>query len=66
MMRPILILLLIAVAVFGFTLWRNFGRDAGPVGAPVADFTLTDVRGETFRLSDYRGKVVLIDFWGFW
>ena len=25
-----------------------------------------DVDGEKFKLSDYRGKVVLLDFWGHW
>ena len=25
-----------------------------------------DVDGKEFKLSDYRGKVVLIDFWGHW
>ncbi len=25
-----------------------------------------DVDGLLFKLSDYRGKVVLLDFWGFW
>jgi hypothetical protein len=25
-----------------------------------------DVDGVTFKLSDYRGKVVVLDFWGFW
>ena len=28
------------------------------------DFTLTSIDGETFRLSDFRGKVVFIDFGG--
>lgn len=37
----------------------------GP-GYPAIDFEATDTSGETFRLSDYRGKVVLLDFWASW
>ncbi len=35
-----------------------------PVSAP--DFTLNDMDGEPHRLADYRGKVVLINFWATW
>ncbi len=30
------------------------------------DFTLTDIDGKKLSLSDYRGKVVLLDFWATW
>ena len=30
------------------------------------DFSLTSVDGEPLRLSDYRGKVVLVNFWATW
>ncbi|MCD8167073.1 MAG: peroxiredoxin family protein [Bacteroides sp.] len=34
------------------------------VGHTPADFTVTDIEGETIRLSDYRGKYTLIYHWG--
>ncbi len=35
-------------------------------GSRATDFTLRDVEGRDVRLSDYAGKVVLIDFWATW
>ena len=33
------------------------------VRSPAPDFTLTDVQGKKLTLSQYRGRVVLLDFW---
>lgn len=35
-------------------------------GAPAPDFALEDVTGKQYRLSDLRGKVVLLNFWATW
>lgn len=34
------------------------------VGKPAPDFKATDVEGKAFNLSDLKGKVVWINFWG--
>ena len=39
-------------------------KEAPPAYA--ADFTLPDLKGKKTALSDFRGKVVLVDFWATW
>ncbi|MBL8858905.1 MAG: redoxin domain-containing protein [Planctomycetes bacterium] len=36
------------------------------VGKTAPDISGEDIDGVAFKLSDYRGKVVLLDFWGHW
>lgn len=36
------------------------------VGNLAPEIENEDLDGETFKLSDYRGKVVMLDFWGNW
>jgi hypothetical protein len=35
-------------------------------GAPAPDFTVTTAEGRPLRLSDLKGKVVVLDFWATW
>jgi cytochrome oxidase Cu insertion factor (SCO1/SenC/PrrC family) len=36
------------------------------VGKTAPDIAGKDLDGKPFKLSDYRGKVVVLDFWGHW
>jgi peroxiredoxin len=52
-------------------LWLAVRHHSGPQGSATAakqapDFSLTDLAGKPLRLSDYRGKVVVLDFWATW
>jgi hypothetical protein len=40
---------------------RNLG-----VGKPSPEISGADLDGKSFKLSDYRGNVVVVDFWGDW
>jgi len=41
-------------------------RGPRALGKPVPDIEGDDLDSKAFKLSDYKGKVVLLDFWGFW
>ena len=43
---------------------NNETEAAKPIDAP--NFTLDSVTGENITLSDFKGKVVLLDFWATW
>lgn len=36
------------------------------IGQPAPEIAAEDIDGKPFKLSDYRGKVVMLDFWGDW
>ena len=58
------------VAAFGLSLFLAFAGHAADLklwtGGPAPALALKDIEGATHRLADYRGKVVLINFWATW
>lgn len=55
-----------AVSERGDELLKAYEKEYISVGAQAIDFTGTTFEGHEFKLSDYKGKVVLLDFYGFW
>ena len=49
---------------------EEYRKKANPmaelVGKVVPDFSATDLDGKPISLQQYRGKVILLDFWGIW
>ena len=64
-MRPLFIAVVALIAGCASTA-GSVARESLVAGAPASDFTLRDVDGKQVHLSDYGGKVVLLDFWATW
>lgn len=61
--RQVLILsviLLIPVIISGCTVKEDEARK------PAADFSIPDLEGKLVSLSDYKGQIVMINFWATW
>lgn len=55
--------------LFGVVLMGEAQSNLGPItllDEPAIEFDAVDLDGQDVRLSDLRGKVVLINFWGVW
>ena len=63
-----------SIVAFSMALWLagvaglpqswSMGSRVPAVGMPAEDFHLDDLEGKTQSLSQYRGKIVLLNFWG--
>ena len=67
-------LLGLGLALYGCSQFRAARMPTGPqlartgpaIGQMAPEIEGEDLDGVPFKLSDYRGKVVVLDFWGNW
>jgi thiol-disulfide isomerase/thioredoxin len=69
-------LLFLCLAVVGLAGWnqqpaslpQSSGKviAAGEIGSRLPDFSVKDLQGHNISSADFRGKIVLVDFWATW
>lgn len=66
--KPLVLALALSLALLALLLACKKKEEFAPLkkGAPAPDFALKDMSGNLVRLSDFKGKVVLIEFWATW
>ncbi len=69
-MKKILLLVFIFISVFLFSCTKSDTGTEKPSSSQSAglapDFVLKDIEGKDVRLSNYKGKIVVLEFWATW
>lgn len=66
MKRVFMIILLIIFPLYIASCTKKDAISLAKVGSIAPGFTLQDINGKKVSLSDYRDKVVLVEFWATW
>ncbi len=65
-------LIILIIALLAYTLWSglsekgNIGTPSQLVGRTAPEFALKSFDGDEVKLSDFRGKTLLVNFWASW
>ncbi|MFI5247938.1 MAG: peroxiredoxin family protein [Nitrospirales bacterium] len=67
-MKTVQVVIVLLVALVGLPALNGWsmGSRVPTVGSQAEDFRLTDLDGKSQSLSQYRGKIVLVNFWATW
>ena len=62
---------ILLLAITGYGIWNALAAEKAKevglsVGNVAPDFSLRTLDGQTVRLSDFRGKPVIVNFWTTW
>jgi len=60
----LIVAILVAGAIVGIALANQ--NQLQPTGGPAPDFAMTTFDGQSFKLSELQGKVVVLNFWASW
>lgn len=64
--RSLVVSAVIISALIWFVLHRANQHNISGALRPAPDFSVTDLSGSRLTLTQYRGKIVLLDFWATW
>ncbi|MFA6170637.1 MAG: TlpA disulfide reductase family protein [Candidatus Margulisiibacteriota bacterium] len=64
-MKKTFYLLFLVVCLAGLV-WGMGEKEPAASKKELLDFTLPDLAGKPIKLSDYRGKVIMLNFWATW
>ncbi len=62
------LLLVVVLAGYGLTMHLDSGRPAAQQtpSEPLSEFSFADIEGKSHKSADFRGKIVVINFWASW
>ena len=67
MRRLLLIIVVLILGGGGIYIYSNLpATPSVAIGKPAPEFLLEDTKGNKVSLSDFRGKVVMVNFWATW
>lgn len=64
----VLVIIIVLLIIFGYALFgnREVEKTSPLIGKEAPDFTLSQFDGGEIKLSELRGKTVLVNFWASW